>query len=149
MTLGEARRTIGPLWTQLELMFTKSGLLWQREECTRTDEQAAINSMGEARRHTLALLSAATEPALAVALTNNGRVKSPLMTVHRFGLAQDYSLFRVNTWVGGKPASVTYLSDTESHREFGEWWEKQHPLCRWGGRFNDGGHYSFAWNGVR
>jgi hypothetical protein len=24
----------------------------------------------------------------------------------------------------------------------GEFWEGLHPLCRWGGRFNDGNHYS-------
>ena len=32
---------------------------------------------------------------------------------------------------------------TEGHRELGEWWEQQHPMCRWGGRFNDGNHYEF------
>ena len=37
---------------------------------------------------------------------------------------------------------------TEGHRELGEWWEKQHELCRWGGRFNDGNHYSLEHNGV-
>jgi hypothetical protein len=30
---------------------------------------------------------------------------------------------------------------SEGHRELGEWWEKQHPMCRWGGRYNDGNHY--------
>ncbi len=37
---------------------------------------------------------------------------------------------------------------TEGHRELGEWWEKQHELCRWGGRFADGNHYSFWHNGT-
>lgn len=40
-----------------------------------------------------------------------------------------------------------YLDRTESHRELGEWWEGQHPLCRWGGRFGDGNHYSMEWEG--
>lgn len=35
------------------------------------------------------------------------------------------------------------LWSTEDHRELGEWWEKQHPYCRWGGRYNDGNHYEF------
>ena len=30
---------------------------------------------------------------------------------------------------------------TEDHRELGEWWEMQHPYCRWGGRYKDGNHY--------
>ena len=30
---------------------------------------------------------------------------------------------------------------TEGHRELGEWWETLHPMCRWGGRYNDGNHY--------
>lgn len=40
-----------------------------------------------------------------------------------------------------------YLSSTEAHRPLGEWWEKQHELARWGGRFKDGNHYSFAHGG--
>jgi hypothetical protein len=32
---------------------------------------------------------------------------------------------------------------TEEHRKLGEWWEAQHPMCRWGGRYNDGNHYEF------
>lgn len=30
---------------------------------------------------------------------------------------------------------------TEGHRVLGEWWEAQHPNCRWGGRYQDGNHY--------
>jgi len=41
------------------------------------------------------------------------------------------------------------LGDTEAHRELGEWWEKQHPQARWGGRFKDGNHYSFEHEGVK
>lgn len=33
---------------------------------------------------------------------------------------------------------------TEGHRELGIWWEEQHPLCRWGGRYNDGNHYELV-----
>ena len=32
---------------------------------------------------------------------------------------------------------------TKAHEELGKWWEEQHPMCRWGGRFNDGNHYEF------
>lgn len=56
---------------------------------------------------------------------------------HKLRLAQDLNLFK-----DGK-----FLQTTEDHRELGEWWEKQHPLARWGGRFNDGNHYSFEHEG--
>ena len=55
-------------------------------------------------------------------------------SLHTKKLAIDLNLFK-----DGK-----FLSSTESHRFFGEWWEKQHPNCRWGGRFNDGNHYEFT-----
>lgn len=53
---------------------------------------------------------------------------------HKVRLAID-----LNLWKDGE-----YLEGSEAHRELGEWWEKQHELARWGGRFNDGNHYSFA-----
>jgi len=37
-----------------------------------------------------------------------------------------------------------YLTTTEVHRPFGEFWESLHPLCRWGGRFKDGNHYEIT-----
>ena len=58
-------------------------------------------------------------------------------SLHTEKLAIDLNLFK-----DGK-----FLSSTESHRPLGEWWEKLHPLCRWGGRFNDGNHYSFEHGG--
>jgi hypothetical protein len=58
---------------------------------------------------------------------------------HKICLAIDLNLFK-----DGK-----YLTETEDHRVLGEWWEKQHELCRWGGRFNDGNHYSFEHNGSK
>jgi hypothetical protein len=42
-----------------------------------------------------------------------------------------------------------FLTSTEDHRPLGEWWEEQHELCRWGGRFTrpDGNHYSLTHGG--
>lgn len=42
-----------------------------------------------------------------------------------------------------------YLTDSKDYQPLGEWWEKQHPLCRWGGRFHrpDGNHFSLAYQG--
>ncbi len=35
-----------------------------------------------------------------------------------------------------------YLTDTEDHRELGEFWESMGGT--WGGRFDDGNHYSWG-----
>jgi len=58
---------------------------------------------------------------------------------HKLKLAIDLNLFR----------DGSYIADTAGHRELGEWWEQQNELCRWGGRFNDGNHYSLThWGGA-
>lgn len=60
---------------------------------------------------------------------------------HKQRLAIDLNLFK----------DGVYLSSTEAHRELGEWWERQHPSARWGGRFTpqDGNHYSFEYQGFK
>lgn len=58
---------------------------------------------------------------------------------HKLRLAIDLNLFK-----DGK-----FLEGSESHRPLGEWWEAQHPHARWGGRFNDGNHYSFEHEGMK
>lgn len=58
-------------------------------------------------------------------------------SLHRDRLAIDFNLFK----------NGDFLSKSEDHRPLGEWWEKLHPLCRWGGRFNDGNHYSLEHEG--
>jgi hypothetical protein len=65
--------------------------------------------------------------------------KGSANTLHAVRLAVDLNLFR-----GGH-----YCRETEDHRPLGEWWESQHELCAWGGRFSrpDGNHYSLRWDG--
>jgi hypothetical protein len=65
--------------------------------------------------------------------------KGIINSLHCSRLAIDLNLFR----------DGRYLSSTESHRPLGEWWETQHELCRWGGRFSrpDGNHYSLEHEG--
>lgn len=60
-------------------------------------------------------------------------------SAHKVRLAIDLNLFK----------DGEFLEGSEAHRPLGEWWEQQHPLARWGGRFDDGNHYSFEWNGVK
>lgn len=66
-------------------------------------------------------------------LKGYGKAKSN----HKQRLAIDINLFK-----DGK-----YLQSTEDHRELGEWWESQGGV--WGGRFNDGNHYSLEHNGCK
>lgn len=56
---------------------------------------------------------------------------------HKLRLAIDLNLFR-----DGK-----FLANTADHLPLGEWWESQGGT--WGGRFNDGNHYSLEWQGVK
>ena len=56
---------------------------------------------------------------------------------HYLKLAADLNLFK----------DGDYLTNTAEHRESGEMWESRHELCRWGGRFDDGNHYSLEHQG--
>jgi hypothetical protein len=56
-------------------------------------------------------------------------------SLHKLRLAHDFHLFK-----DGK-----YLSRTEDHLPLGEFWESIGGS--WGGRFNDGNHYSLEYNG--
>ncbi len=58
-------------------------------------------------------------------------------SAHKQKLAIDLNLFK-----GGK-----FLALTEDHKPLGEWWESQGGA--WGGRFNDGNHYSLEHEGIR
>ena len=58
-------------------------------------------------------------------------------SLHCQGLAIDLVLFR-----DGRP-----LWASERYQKLGEFWESQNPLCAWGGRFNDGGHFSIRHGG--
>lgn len=60
-------------------------------------------------------------------------------SAHKSRLAIDFNLFK-----NGK-----FLQATEDHKILGEYWESLHPDCRWGGRFNDGNHYSIEHDGVK
>lgn len=60
-------------------------------------------------------------------------------SAHKKRLAIDLNLFKDGVFMEG----------SDAHRELGEWWEKRHPLARWGGRFNDGNHYSFEHEGMK
>jgi len=56
---------------------------------------------------------------------------------HKIRLAIDLNLFK-----DGK-----YLTKTQDHKFLGEYWEEMGGS--WGGRFNDGNHYSIEYQGHR
>jgi hypothetical protein len=56
-------------------------------------------------------------------------------SLHKIRLAEDINLFK-----GGK-----FLQDTSDHKLLGEFWESIGGT--WGGRFNDGNHYSLEHEG--
>lgn len=58
-------------------------------------------------------------------------------SLHKQRLAIDLNLFR----------DGVYLTATEDHRPLGEFWESMGGS--WGGRFNDGNHYSLEHEGMR
>jgi hypothetical protein len=73
------------------------------------------------------------------ALLNAKASKGIKNSVHTERLAVDFNLFK----------DGRFLAHTEDHRHLGEYWESLHPDCRWGGRFNDGNHYSLTPDGKR
>ena len=58
-------------------------------------------------------------------------------SLHKKRLAIDFHLFR----------NGIYLEDTNAHKELGEYWESIGGT--WGGRFNDGNHYSLEHEGMK
>lgn len=56
---------------------------------------------------------------------------------HKIRLAVDFNLFK-----DGK-----FLTSSEDHKPLGEYWEGIGGT--WGGRFNDGNHYSLEHNGTK
>jgi hypothetical protein len=64
-------------------------------------------------------------------------LKHRVNSLHFEGLAMDVDLFK----------DGVYLDRTSDHQQFGEYWESLHPDCRWGGRFEDGNHYSITYQG--
>lgn len=56
---------------------------------------------------------------------------------HKRKLAKDINLFK----------NGVYLKKTVDHKISGQKWELRHELCRWGGRYDDGNHYSLIYKG--
>ena len=59
-----------------------------------------------------------------------------------YSMHKDKCALDINLFKNGK-----YLTTTKSHQISGEKWESRHPLCAWGGRWEDGNHYSLEHEG--
>lgn len=70
------------------------------------------------------------------------KIRNPLehneKSFHYQRLAIDLNLFK----------DGVFLTKTEDHKQFGDFWKTLHPLCTWGGNFKnpDGNHYSLGEN---
>lgn len=89
------------------------------------DEQGYRLTFGEAYR---------TPEQAAINAKNGKGIKNSL---HTQRLAVDFNLF-----INGE-----YRPDTTSYKPLGEFWESIGGT--WGGRFNDGNHFSLEHNGVK
>ena len=58
-------------------------------------------------------------------------------SLHYEGLAWDIDLTK----------NGVYLSKTEDHEVFGNYWKALDPLCCWGGEWGDSNHYSITFGG--
>jgi len=67
-------------------------------------------------------------------VTNNQGVGHRKRSIHYSGCAGDINLYK----------DGDYQKTTEAHQKSGEFWESLDPDCKWGGRWGDGNHYSFA-----
>ena len=142
MTLREQRVLLGDLLAKLILHVNGTdGYSCAVGEVLRSDEQAAINALKEDGRARLAthLETVPEFHALAMATGNNGKGNGILLSIHRDGLAVDLLLYKGGVW----------CQDAKDYEQFGVWWEGQHPLARWGGRFRDPAHFSLEWQGRR
>lgn len=66
--------------------------------------------------------------------TYPGKFKHSEFGMHPKGLAIDLNLFR----------DGRYLTTTEDHAPLGQYYESLDPKASWGGRWEDGNHYSYG-----
>lgn len=85
----------------------------------------------------LTLAEAYRPPELAELYASQGRgIRNSL---HTLRLAIDLNVFRQGQW----------LHTGTQFEDLGIYWESLAPDCRWGGRFQDGNHFSIEHRGVK
>lgn len=97
---------------------------------------ASLIQQANAMGYEVTLGDAYRDPRAFGALGAKGVYGHP-KSAHKQRLAIDLNLFR----------DGVFLPATADHKALGEWWERQGGC--WGGRFDDGNHYSLEWEGVK
>ena len=118
MTLGDLQRLFSKLIAEHTLWLYEQGY-----ECTEGDayrDPRAHGKIGEKKID-----------------VNGKRVYGRRNSNHKRRLAKDINLFKDRRW----------LPQTSDHAASGAMWESRHPLCRWGGHYDDGNHYSMEYKG--
>ncbi len=85
------------------------------------------------------MISQGYQPRLAFVLRCEDCPVGRAQSLHKSKLAADIDLFK----------DGQYLTETEDHRQFGEFWEAMGVHHSWGGHFDDGNHYSLTHDGRR
>lgn len=102
-----------------------------------------MSELGEARKAFTRLIPRLIDKMIADGMQpmiGKDGLKHMKNSLHYEGLAVDIDLC---------DSEGTYLTGTEDHRPFGEYWESLDSNCSWGGRFKggDGNHYSWKFGG--
>ena len=140
LKLGEKQRLFCSLLGKLLVYAYANGYELTLGESKRSDEQAEINALGTSGRAQLSAYLRKFPGGLFIRLAeciDNNRGSGIRLTLHELLLAQDLNLFK----------NGIYLDKSEDHKVLGEYWKSLHPLCRWGGDWGDGNHYSIEHDG--
>lgn len=140
MTLGQKQRLFGRYLSKLLIWLLEHKYEFAFGEVKRSNEQAEINAIGTDGRAKLVDYLRREPTGLFLRLADciaDNTGSGIRNSLHELLLAADISLF-----VNG-----VYLEQSESYRAAGEYWESLDPLCVWGGRFNDGNHFSMTHEG--
>jgi hypothetical protein len=68
-------------------------------------------------------------------------------SLHKLGLAADILLYQDMNRDGDLNDTEDYITNSSDYLPMGEYWERIGGS--WGGRFNDGNHFSLEWNGMK
>lgn len=139
MTLGSRQELFTRLLWQLLAKMINSGYQPRLKEVARPGVVAILYGYDTPKCLRAVELLEVEFPDLAAAIQKVSKVNGSTRSVHLESLAADIDLFR----------NGLYLSSGAEHKEFGLWWESQHALCCWGGRFGDSNHYSVTPDGKR
>ena len=105
-------------------------------EAYRTPLQAWVNALPEGSTITATLPGAsAMKSEWTEKVGGTGSAKS----LHKLRLAIDLNLFK----------DGAYLTDETHHKQFGDYWKSLNALNRTGIDWNDSGHYSMEYLGMR